>query len=206
MDEIITYLVETYSPSGIIVYGSFANGTSSLNSDFDALLIYDGDEPLHDHSIIHGTQLDVFLYPKSTFENAYAISDFIRVWDGQIVLDRDGLATQLKERAAAQIRSYPGKSIEENRKNLAWCEKMLARTERADAEGLYRLHWLLVDSLEIYFDLRGLYYFGPKKAIRQLQQMDPVSADTYYRALKEPTRENLADWIRCLIPNSNEKL
>ena len=32
------------------------------------------------------------------------------------------------------------------------CKKMLLRTLRSDAEGLYRWHWVLIDSLEIFCD------------------------------------------------------
>ena len=34
VDKIITYLQEKYMPLSIIVYGSYANGTNDLNSDF----------------------------------------------------------------------------------------------------------------------------------------------------------------------------
>ena len=38
-DKIIDYLEKTYQPESIIVYGSFADGSANLNSDFDALII-----------------------------------------------------------------------------------------------------------------------------------------------------------------------
>lgn len=198
MDNIIAYLVAKYKPTGMIVYGSFANGTNNLNSDFDALLIFDGTQELHDHSIICGTELDVFLYPKSTFEKEYSIQDLIQIWDGKILVDDTGLVSALKEKARQQIDSYAGKGKAENARNLAWCEKMLNRTKRGDMEGLYRLYLLLVDSLEIYFDLKGKYFFGPKKAIEQMSQMDPSSADLYFSALKAPTEENVSNWLERL--------
>ena len=42
MNDILTYLAARYDPAAIIVYGSFADGSSNLFSDFDALLITDG--------------------------------------------------------------------------------------------------------------------------------------------------------------------
>lgn len=198
MESMIQFLRQKYNPLGMIVYGSFASATNNLGSDFDAMLIWDGAEQLHDHSIVNGTQLDVFLYPRAMFEGEYDIEEFIRVWDGLIVFDDTGLIHEIKEKAGAQVLGYPGKSREENQRNLAWCEKMLGRIRRRDMEGLYRLHWLLVDSLEIYFDLKGLYYFGPKKAIRQMQDTDPVSGELYHRALAESTEENINAWIQRL--------
>ena len=198
MDEILAYLTEKYEPVGMIVYGSFADGTNGLNSDFDALLVYRGSESLHDSSFVNGTELDVFVYPESLFEGEYDVRDFLQLRDGRILADETGIVAALKEKVCAFIDGYAGKSREENEQNLAWCEKMLQRTKRNDMEGAFRLHWLLVDSLEIYTDLKGAFYPGPKKAIRQMCDTDPDSASIYCRALKEPTEENLTCWIRWL--------
>ena len=58
-------------PLSIIVYGSYANGTNDLNSDFDALVIYDDSNQIHDTSFVNGIQLDVFVYPLSYFEKVF---------------------------------------------------------------------------------------------------------------------------------------
>jgi len=198
METIIEYLKETYHPIGLIVYGSFANGTHQENSDFDALLVTEDGPQGHDHSYVLGTELDVFLYPKATFMRDYDIEDFIQVWDGLIVLDSSGLLAALKERANVYIQQYAPKSRQENEHNVAWCQKMLSRTQRADTEGFYRLHWLLKDSLEIYFDVRGQYFFGPKKALRQMEETDPEAARLYDLALRNPSLETVGRWVACL--------
>ena len=59
-DKIIDYLKKTYQPESIIVYGSFADGSANLNSDFDALIIA-GKEKLHDSSFVDGVVLDLFI-------------------------------------------------------------------------------------------------------------------------------------------------
>lgn len=41
--EIIEYLKEKYQPLALIVYGSFADGTNNAHSDFDALVICEGE-------------------------------------------------------------------------------------------------------------------------------------------------------------------
>ena len=76
---------------------------------------------------------------------------------------------------------------------------MLHRTLRGDAEGSYRWHWLLVDSLEIYFDSRHLRYFGPKKALRSLERQDAEAFRLYTLALQELRRERLSAWIAYLL-------
>lgn len=198
MEPIIEYLKATYHPIGLIVYGSFANGTNQENSDFDALLITEDGPHGHDHSHVLDTELDVFIYPKSTLAQDYDIEDFIQIWDGRIVLDPSGLLAALKQQANAYIQQYVPKSRQENEHNVAWCQKMLCRTQRGDMEGFYRLHWLLKDSLEIYYDVRGQYFFGPKKALRQMTETDPEAARLYDMALRNPSLESVGRWVTCL--------
>lgn len=115
-----------------------------------------------------------------------------------IVEDVTGRLSALRAEVNAHIESAPQKTEAENAQSLSWCRKMLQRTERGDAEGCYRLHWLLTDSLSIYYDLRGEYYFGPKKALRRMANTAPDDAAVYERALHEPSPENLAAWIGVL--------
>ena len=196
-NTIINYLSTTYSPSAIIVYGSFADGSAGAASDFDALLIADSSQQ-HDSSVIDGTVLDVFLYPPETFQKPYDPETFIQVHDGIILLDQDGFATGLKSRVQEFIAQAPRKTPEELQQEIDWCKKMLVRTARGDAEGYFRWHWLLCDSLEIYFDIKQLYYFGPKKSLRSMTKSDPESYRIYSRALKDWNQASLSEWIACL--------
>ena len=66
---------------------------------------------------------------------------------------------------------------------------MLARMERADPEGNYRRIWLLQALLEDYFHRRGLWFEGPKKALRWLEASDAPAYNAYSRAL-EPGASN----------------
>ena len=193
-DKILAYLKDTYQPDAIIAYGSFADGSANKNSDFDALVIADK-ERMHDSSVIDGIVLDVFIYPPDTFRQNYDPEEFVQVWDGNILLDTNGVAASLQKQVLDYIAHIPRKTAEEISQEVSWCEKMLSRTMREDAEGYYRWHWVLFDSLEIYFDVKGLYYYGPKKALRFLEQTDPESFRIYTKALREFKRECLATWI-----------
>ena len=193
-DRIISYLKDTYEPDAIIVYGSYADGSADGNSDFDALILADH-EKTHDSSVIDGIVLDVFVYPAEAFRSEYDPEEFIQVWDGKIVLDKNGTAGLLQKRVLECIADTPQKTEKEIRQEIAWCEKMLSRTARGDAESRYRWHWLLVDSLEIYCDVKGLYYHGPKKALRFMERTDEEAFGLYSAALKEFEREHLSDWI-----------
>lgn len=122
----------------------------------------------------------------------------MQVFDGKIILDKTGIAHQLQRRVLDYIAQTPLKTADEIQQELDWCEKMLARTLRGDAEGYYRWHWLLCDSLEIYFDVKRLHYYGPKKALRFVAQTDPEAFRLYSLALKELSREPLSAWVRYL--------
>lgn len=196
-EKIVGYLKKTYQPDAVIVYGSFADGSANLNSDFDALIIA-GKEKAHDSSIVDGVVLDVFVYPAETFSTDYDPEEFVQVWDGKIVLDEHGIAGQLKAKVLDYIEHLPKKTVTEVAQEVEWCEKMLLRTMREDVEGYYRWHWVLCDSLEIYFDIKGLHYYGPKKTLRLMEKSDAEAFGLYAKALREFDRESLSAWINYL--------
>lgn len=195
--RIIDYLIETYQPDAIITYGSFADGSANENSDFDALVVANH-EKMHDSSVIDGIILDVFIYPTDMFRSPYDPEAFVQVWDGKIVLDKYGIADRLQKQVLAFLEHAPKKTADEIQQEIRWCEKMLLRTTRNDAEGYFRWHWVLSDSLEIYCDVKGLYYYGPKKALRRMEQTDHEAFQIYSNALMSFERERLSDWISYL--------
>ena len=77
------------------------------------------------------------------------------------------------------------RDADEKRHLRQWSLKMLERAARGDAEGLYRAHWLLTDSLEIYCVMRDRYYFGPKKTIRAIEAQDPAGYALLEGALRD---------------------
>ena len=208
MQDVLSYLAAEYDPLAIIVYGSFADGTQNLFSDFDALLITEGGKRTHDDRFVDCTQLDVFIYPLSDFQGDYDVEEYTQVYGGQILLDRNGVAAALLERVQKHVDSKARKAREELQLNVSWCEKMLRRAERTDTEGAYRRHWLLVDSLEIYTSLRAWPYLGPKKALRQLEKKDKAAYALYEKALCEGDYASLAAWveqIRTQFENNGKK-
>lgn len=193
-EKIVDYLQKTYQSDAVIVYGSFADGSANLNSDFDALIIA-GEEKTHDSSIVDGMVPDVFVYPAETFAADYDPEEFVQVWDGKIVLDEHGIAGQLKAKVLDYIEHLPKKTVAEVAQEVEWCEKMLLRTMREDVEGHYRWHRVLYDSLEIYFDIKGLHYYGPKKALCLMGKSDAEAFGLYAKALRELDRKSLSAWI-----------
>ena len=196
MEGILNYLYATYAPRALILYGSYADGTNDGDSDFDALIL--ADVQRHDVSTVDGVQLDVWVYPVDYFHADDTLTEAVTIAEGYILHDPEGLGAALQERVRAHLAARPGKSAEENAETLAWCRKMLKRTARNDAEGLYRWHWLLTDSLEIACDLLHHPYRGPKKSLRWLEEAHPAVHAAYLRALAEFTQSALTAWIACL--------
>ena len=85
LEKIIEYIKQKYNPLSIILYGSYANGTNNLNSDFDALVISYDHEQFHDTSFVNDIQLDVFVYPASYFDGEFDCNNFIQIFDGKII-------------------------------------------------------------------------------------------------------------------------
>ncbi len=195
MDAIIEYLKRKYLPLGIIVYGSFADASNNESSDFDVLVITESGGELHDNSVIGGIMLDAFVCPKEKIIGELNCEDFLQISDGYIVTDTDGVAAKLQTMVREYIRNLRPKSYAENKTNVEWCEKMLLRAAREDAEGYFRWHWLLTESLEIYCDVRGVRYLGPKKSIKRMQLEDNASASIYEKALANFDYDSLSEWI-----------
>ena len=171
---VLNYLTETYSPLAILAYGSYADGTWGPDSDFDALLLTGGGQAGHDVSFVEGVQLDVFLYPAGHFDGPFDPGQFPQLAEAVILLDRDGRGRALADRVRA------------------W------QAERRDAEGLFRWHWLLVDSLEICCGLLGAPYRGPKKSLRWLSGACPEGYRLYAAALARLDAAALEKWVAWL--------
>ncbi len=184
MERFLDYIRETYRPLSVIVYGSYADGSRRESSDFDALAIVREGEALHDTSVVDGVRMDLWVYPVSMLGDTLDPEEVLQILDGILAFDTDGIGAALQNRVAQYISELPPKSEDEVREALSWCRKMLARAEDRDAEGLYRWHWLLTDSLEIACDALHRRYLGPKKSLRWLQGEYPALYELYAAALR----------------------
>ena len=202
LKQIIEYIKQRYNPLSIILYGSYANGTNNLNSDFDALVISFDHEQFHDTSFVDGIQLDLFVYPASYFEGYYDCNDFIQIFDGKIIVDHDEQGKALQAKVQSYLQNRPQKSKAEIDASVDWCVKMLARVKRCDAEGMFRWHWVLIDSLEIFCDVMRQPYWGPKKSLKWMEENHPTAFACYQTALTDLSMESLENWI-LYIKNAN---
>lgn len=205
MEQIIEYIKQAYNPLSVILYGSYADGTNNLNSDFDALVISDSHEVFHDTSFVNEIQLDVFVYPVSYFDKDYSCEDFVQIFDGKIILDTNDKGKTLKSCVLSYIENRPQKTYAEIQADIDWCVKMYERTKRCDAEGMYRWHWVLVDSLEIFCNSLHHIYPGPKKSLKWMKENHPEAFACYEKALNDFSTESLLNRISYL-KNINIKI
>ena len=128
MEAIIEYLQQKYSPLGIIVYGSYADGSNNENSDFDVLVIIENDVACHDSTVVNGVVLDAFVCPKAQFAGKFDCNAFLQLADGYIAYDTNDVAAVLLTKVKEYIDAIHTKTPEENKTNVEWCEKMLLRS------------------------------------------------------------------------------
>ncbi len=206
MKNIINYIEDKYNPISIIVYGSYYDGTNNQNSDFDALVISEISKSTHDVTFVDGVQLDLFVYPKSHFENTVDLSNFIQLFYSRIVKDSDDFGYNLKKSVIKYLEDLPYKTKDEVKIDILWCKKMLQRAKHNDAEGMFRWHWVLIESLKIFFDLKQVRYFGSKKSLKLMQDKYPNEYKRYTKALENFQIDYLEDWIKCLSESIEEKI
>lgn len=204
MEKILEYIKQKYNPLSIILYGSYANGTNGLNSDFDALVISYDHEIFHDTSFVNGIQLDIFVYPSSYFDSEFDCNDFVQIFDGKILTDNEARGKMLQDKVLSHLQSRPPKSKADLDAGVNWCIKMLGRIKRHDTEGMFRWHWLLIDTLEIFCDIMKHPYWGPKKSLQWMEENHPTAFVCYQKALETFDMDHLENWIT-YIKNANNK-
>jgi hypothetical protein len=90
---------------------------------------------------------------------------FLRVNKGKILLNDKGLADEFLLKIENIFDNGPKKLSNKEKEFIkGWLRKMYLRSNKKDIEGDYRFHWMLKDSLEIYFELKGLWYFRTEKS------------------------------------------
>ena len=149
----VEYLVNTYHPRSLLVYGSFARGDWDEYSDFDCMIIVDEKSVKHDDTVIEGVQLDCFVFTaEETAEEDPEL--FLPAYDAEILFD-DGIGEQLQERVRRYVREQKTIDADEKAFIISWIRKTMKRMQKDDDEGNYRAIAFLWESLTDYCLLRG---------------------------------------------------
>jgi hypothetical protein len=139
---------------------------------------------LRDSRVVDRVHFDVFVYP----EEALATVDppLLRLLGGQVLRERDGAGTALLDRVRARFQGGPDPLPADQRTaSILWAQRMLDRIARNDgATADYRRMELVVQALQDYFALRGLWFRGPKVAFPWLLAHDDAAHRAFEAAMQ----------------------
>lgn len=172
--RVVADLQAKYKPQTIVLYGSRARGDNTPTSDIDVACFTEATELIKDARDFEGLYLDAWVYSSAamTAEN----DELLRLADGYCLYDSEGKGADFLQQLQQRIARGPNRlSAAEIEHTKQWVQKMFERAKGSDVESLYRRYWLAIDLLQIYFDLRGQWYFGPKKSLNWLQKNDSVA-------------------------------
>ncbi len=198
---LVAELVSAHGVHTIILYGSYARGDATPESDIDVAGFADVERTMRDARLWHGTYLDGFVYP--TALATAPTPAMVGMCGGRALLDERRLAAPLLARLAAMDAEPPAPlTADDAQMRRVWAQKMLGRIRRGDVDGRglpgtgsaaewrrgsveanYRRHWLLFQLLEDYFALRGESYRGPKLALAELERRSPATFALFAAAL-----------------------
>lgn len=192
------YLKEKYSPLAIVTYGSFSCGMNDAFSDYDCMIVVDQKESSHDDTVIDGIQLDCFIFTKDEVLTE-ELDTFLTAYDGNVVLDTDEIAVDLKTRVRKYVEDHSVIPADEKKFIISWIKKTMHRVEKNDDEGNYRALAFLWESITDYFLLRDLFYLGSKKAVTYLKEKDAEGYRLYHHAITDRTNAAIREWANHVI-------
>ena len=168
LDELMALLKAEHSCHTLILYGSHARGDATDQSDLDLLAIADKGKFHRIGKVWKGHLLDVFVYPEKDLPHP---KDLLRLEHAKILVDPKGIAQDLLRKVAMKL-DEPVRPLAGWDKELrkTWIKKMYERSKLGDVEGHYRLHWLLFDLLENWFNFNEIRYRGSKEAFAWLKK------------------------------------
>lgn len=173
----------------VILYGSRARGDADDGSDVDLLCIRDDGAAIRDARVIDGVYFDAFVYPR----DALATPDvsLLRILGGQVMRESNGEGTALLDRVRALFDEGPDSlPADEATARIVWARKMLDRVRAHEGvDAAYRRMSLIVQALEDYFALRGIWFRGPKIAFPWLLTHDDAAHQAFEAAMR-PTADH----------------
>jgi len=165
-----------------ILYGSWARGLATPESDVDVLCVREAGPAFRDARIVDGIYLDAFIYPEADLATPQPA--LLRVLGGTVLCEANDFGSALLARLQElQDRGPTATPDDERRAVLLWSSKMLERFRgQRGLEADYRRMQLLIASLEDYFALRSAWFRGPKEAFAWLLQHDTPTYQRFERA------------------------
>ncbi len=182
IERIASELMAAHHCHTAILYGSWARGDATAESDIDLMWVRADGEPYRDAHIRDGVYIDGFVYPQASLETLEP--SLLRVLGGKVIRERDGYGHALLARLQALHDAGPKPMTpDERRAVLRWSRKMLDRFRgKTGLDASFRRMQLLSTALEDYFGFRGDWFSGPKAAFAWLSEHDVATHGCFERA------------------------
>jgi hypothetical protein len=188
LDRIVQELSASYQAHTILLYGSRADGSAGASSDYDIAAFGAVTQPVRVARLEGGDYLDVFVYPDAVL--LHPSEEYLHLRGSNVLVHRGPQAESFLRGLDEVFRAGPAPlPPDEVAARKVWAHKMVARMGRRDPEGNYRRAWLLQALLQDYFQIRGRWYEGPKKALRWLAQVEPSVYSAFCAAFEPAASE-----------------
>jgi len=209
LHEAITFILERCEPLGIIASGTIIRGNPGPNGDFDLYVIHARPQRQRIQRRFLGVPAEIFVNPPSMIEryfedeqrNARPITAHMLA-TGFVILDRDPVIEQLRERARALLTQPPNPG----HTHLLW-QRYLIGSQYEDALDMIaeRPHAAqMILSLAIHAMLQYRFWIAnrhlprDKDLLETLRDVDPALADlgrAFYTTADLSQRLTLAEQI-----------
>lgn len=181
--SIVEHLVSLHGAHTILLYGSRADGSATPDSDYDLAAFAPISAQVHEARQVDGAYLDLFVYPEAMMRSP--TQELLPLRGSKVVAQRDEqVQAFLRGLDMLFARGPEPLAPDEIEVRRSWAMKMAARCQRGDVEGNYRRVWLLHALLEDYFQIGGMWYQGPKKALNWLKEFDALAFQSFSEALE----------------------
>lgn len=197
--KIVDHLVSQYGAHTILLYGSRADGSATADSDYDVAAFAAVEHEIRNNAFIDDAFWDVFIYPEPLL--ASPTKEYLKLRNSQVLVQKSNHADDFLAGLDKLFDAGPAVLTEQEiAVREQWAAKMLARIQRDDIEGNYRRVWLLTTILEDYFDLRQLWYQGPKKSFVWMKEKAPSDFHLFERALSPAAvHSDIERVVRCVF-------
>ena len=182
LKDIVEALRRHHQCHTAILYGSFAVGDATPESDYDVAGFADSPNVERIAGKWRNSYLDIFVYPESKLDSPS--SELLHLRNGSVLFEKGDAGKRLLADLDEIYRLGPERlPLSELRARHRWAWKMLDRAAKEDPEGNFRRTWLLTALLEDHFRVRHMWYMGPKKSLAYLKLNSPDVYSAFEAAL-----------------------
>lgn len=148
---------------------------------------------------MNGIYLDAWIYPQG---KASDTKEFLRVVGGKVLCEENNFGISFLNSVNTLFKKRPKVlNFDEVIHRKQWIRKMFERSKRGDLEGNYRKVWLVKDLLEIYFELKNMWYMGPKKSLKWLEKYGKTEFKLFEALYFSPLDEGKLEAVVEMLEN-----